>query len=187
MAFLRSLGPILLVILVAWVAWSLMNYQHWRPPPDILGVGNGFVGSDQLSAEEIRTTVDAARARVIEINQTGRWLLFGGDICVWLSFACTAAITLIAGWFGRAPAAGVSPDTARLSPGPTRIIGVLAALAAVLTGAGTMATDRGHNQYDRARQAQTEVNVAVKAINDSTSADEARSALDSLKLKVGQL
>jgi hypothetical protein len=50
-----------------------------------------------------------------------------------------------------------------------------------------MASDRGHTLYDHAKQAQASINVSVKAIGDATTADEARAALDDLKLKIEQL
>jgi len=184
---LRAIGLFLLAALAVWIASSVVSYDHWPPAPQILG-GSGFEGNLQLPAEEIREQVDRARARVTEINQKGRWFILAGDICTWLSFACTAAVTLVAGWFGRtADIPGATPSTAGLPPRTVRSIGLLAGLAAVLTAGGSMASDRGHAQFDQAKQAQASINVTVKAIGDAQTADDARAALDELKLKIEQL
>jgi hypothetical protein len=71
MAVFRGLGLVLIVLLVGWIGWSLSDYQHWRKSPEILGLGSGFSGNAQLPAEEIRSSIDAARTRVTEINQAG--------------------------------------------------------------------------------------------------------------------
>lgn len=177
MPLLRAFGLLLVAALAVWVGWSLSHYQGWPPTPEILGSGSAFEGNAQLPAAEIRASVDQARARVGEINQTGRWLTFAGNICVWLSFACTSAVTLVAAWFGRSPGTGgAAPNTSGLSPGATRTIGLLAGPAAVLTAGGTMATERGHTQFDQAKQAQAMVNAGVKAISDAKTIAAARPA-----------
>jgi hypothetical protein len=185
---LRAFGLFLIGALAVWIGWTAFSYdQHWQPTPQILG-GSGFEGNPQLPAGEIREQLDRARARVSDINERGRWFILGGDICSWLSFACTAAVTLVAGWFGHSAAApGRAPDTAGLPPRTARTIGLLAGLAAVLTAGGSIASERGHTQYDRAKQAQASINVSVKAIGDAKTAEEARAALDDLKLKIEQL
>jgi hypothetical protein len=185
---LRLLGIGLLVIFIAWVAETIVTYDHWRKPPEVLGLGSAFEGSTQLPTEEIKKAVEEARTRMIEINQRGRWFTLAGDISAWLAFGCTAAVTLIAGWLGRSPGTGsTTPDTGGLPPGPTRAISLLAALAAVLTAGGTMAMDRGHTQFDKAKQAQALVNQSIKAVLEAKTADEARTVLDDLKLKTDQL
>jgi hypothetical protein len=185
--FLRAIGLLLLAGLAVWIVWSVSPYHHWQAVPQILG-GSGFEGNAQLPAIEIREQLDRARTRVTEINQRGRWFVLAGDICTWLSFACTAAVTLIAGWFGRtAKPPGRAPDTAGLPPRTARTVGLLAGLAAVLTAGGSMASERGHTQYDRAKQAQASINVSVKTIGDSKTVEDARAALDDLKLKIEQL
>jgi hypothetical protein len=188
MRALRILSVGLSVIFVVWTVEFVLTYNHWREPPEVLGTGNAFEGNTQLPATEIKKAVDEARSRMIEINQRGRWFTLAGDISAWLTFGCTSAVTLIAGWLGRSPGAGgAAPDTGGLPPGPTRAISLLAASAAVLTAGGTMATDRGHTQFDNAKQAQALVNQSVKDVSEAKTADEARAVLDGLKLKIDQL
>jgi len=188
MRTLRLLGTGLAVALIVWVVASIAQYDHWRPAPEILGLGNAFEGNAQLPKEEITKGIDQARARMIEINQRGRWFSLAGDICAWLAFGCTAAVTLIAGWFGRTPATGnATPNTTGLPVSATRTIGLLAGLAAVLTAGGTMATNRGHDQYDKAKQVQALTNQATKAVLEAKTAQDALTVLDDLKLKTDQL
>src|SRR5262245_50081885 len=104
MRFVRYLGILLAVVLVVWVGVSLSSYDHWRDPPAVMAVGDAFEGTTQLPREEIERQWDQARERMVAINERGRWFSVAGDVCSWLAFACTAAITLIAGYFGRAPA-----------------------------------------------------------------------------------
>jgi hypothetical protein len=185
---LRLLGTCLAAALIVWIVGSIAQYDHWRPAPEILGLGNAFEGSAQLPKEEITKNIDHARARMIEINQRGRWFSLSGDICAWFAFACTAGVTLIAGWFGRGPGTGnAAPNTAGLPVGATRTIGLLAGLAAVLTAGGTMATNRGHDQYDKAKQVQTLTNQATKAVLEAKTGQDAQTVLDDLRLKTDQL
>jgi hypothetical protein len=121
--------------------------------------------------------------RITEVNQRGRWFSVAADICTWLSFDTTAAITLLAGWFGRSPPQGGGgvPNTSGLPPGRTRAIGVLAALAAILTAGGGLAADRGHKIYDEVASAQALVNRSVKDIQDAKTEADAGAVLDDLK------
>lgn len=188
MPVLRATGVILFLFLAGWIGWTATHYDRLRPTPEILGVGSAFEGDAQLPAQEMRATVDEARVRVAALNRQGRYLGVGADACTWLSFACTAAITLIAGWLGRSlPQGGGTPDTKGLAPGATRAIGLLAALAAILTAGGGLAADRGHKDFDAATSAQAMVNRSVKDIEDAKTPNDARAVLDNLKLKVGQL
>jgi len=188
MPYIRIMGLLLLALATIWVIGSIVTYDHWKPDPAVLGIGNAFQGTAQLPKEEIEKQIGIARDRMIEVNDRGRWLSLAGDIGVWLSFICTALITLIAGYFGRVPGAGGTlPNTGGLPPKPTRAIGLFAALAAVLTAGGTMATNRGHDAYDRADQARTLINQATKAILDAQTEREAHDALDALKLKIDRL
>lgn len=185
---LRILSIVIVAIFLAWTVIFALTYDHWRPPPEVLGAANAFQGNTQLPAEEITKAVDEARTRMIEINQHGRWFTLVGDVSVWFAFGCTAAVTLIAGWLGRSPPTGLTaPDTGGLPPRPTRAVSLLAALAAVLTAGGTLATDRGHSLFDKAKLAQAFVNQSIKAVSEAPTAGEARAVLDDLKIKTDQL
>jgi len=188
MTWLRWLGGILVVGLIAWIVAQAVDYRAWRPAPQIVEVGSAFAGTTQLPKEEIERQIAAARDRMIEINSRGRWFSLAGDVASWLAFACTAAITLIAGYAGRAPApAGTAPDVSGLPQKQARAIGLLAALSAVLTAGGSMAASRGHDAYDRATQAQSAINQATSSIIGAKTEREARDGLYELKLKLDRL
>jgi hypothetical protein len=183
----RIFGGLLVLALLFWCARELLTYSHWKPDPAVLGLGNAFEGSPQLPKETIVAAVDAARARMHTLSEQGRWFALAGDVCAWLSFACTAAVTLIAGWFGRSAAAGATPDTAGLPGGATRAVGLLAGLAAVLTAGGSLATNHAHDRFETATQAQGFINQSTKDIQGAKDPVEAQTVLDSLALKIGQL
>ena len=103
-----------------------------------------------MPVEKIRTAFEAARSRMLAVNGYGTTFRVVGDIAGWLSFAATAAITLIVGFYGRpVPSAGAAPDTQGLPARSVRLIGVLAALAAILTGFGNLASVKSGDYYKR--------------------------------------
>lgn len=190
MIIFRIIGSILLIGLFAWMVISLSSYDGWRNTPEVVGLGKAFEGTVQLPRDEIERRWSTARQRMVEINEDGRWYSVVGDGSSWLTFACTAAITLIVGFYGRAPASvgvGAPPNLAGLPLGTTRIVGFLAALGAVLTAGSSLATNRGHEYYARADEAQALINQAVKAVHDATTEVEARDALDYMELKIARL
>jgi hypothetical protein len=189
MMTVRVLSFLLFATLTIWVIFSLSGYSHWRVQPEVLGPGNAFEGSTQLPKEEINRRWNMARQQMIAINQRGRWFSVSGDVCSWLTFACTAAITLIAGYYGRLPPEGGAraTDTAGLPAQTTRLIAFVAALGAVLTAGGSLATNRGHDDYDRADKAQALINQTIKTVQDAKTEREARDALDELDLKIIRL
>jgi hypothetical protein len=83
---LRILSIALSVIFLTWTVEFVLTYNHWREPPEVLRAGNAFEGSTQLPEAEIKKAVEEARARMIEINQRGRWFTLAGDISAWLTF-----------------------------------------------------------------------------------------------------
>jgi hypothetical protein len=184
----RILGGLLVLALIVWCALALTSGTGWRPDPEVLGLGNAFEGTDQLPKATILAAVDDARGRMLALNGQGRWFSLAGEICLWLSFACTAGVTLIAGWFGRsAPAGGVAPDTSGLPTGATRAVGLLAGLAAVLTAGGSLAANHSHDRYDSATKAQAIINQSTKDLQGARDATTAQAVLDNLALKIGQL
>ncbi|MER9256075.1 hypothetical protein NKJ87_32575 [Mesorhizobium sp. M0027] len=189
MVFARYLGTMLAVGLVIWITLSLWSHENWRTAPEVMDLGEAFEGTAQLPKEEIEQRWNQARERMVAINERGRWFSVSGDLCSWFAFACTAAITLIAGYYGRVPAAGSAgtTDTGGLSQGTTRTIAFVAALGAVLTAGGSLAANRGNDDYDRADKARDLINQAVKAVQDAATEREARDALDEMVLKITRL
>lgn len=190
MRIARYIGIMLSIGLVIWVATSVWSYPNWRSAPGVMGLGEAFEGTAQLPKEEVERRREAAHDRMVAINDYGRWFSLAGDVCSWLAFACTAAITLIAGYYGRSPPAGGAAgtaDTSGLSQGPTRMIAFVAALGAVLTAGGSLAANRGHENYDRADKARDLINQTVKSVQDAQSEREAQDALDEMDLKIARL
>ncbi|HEV2603429.1 MAG TPA: hypothetical protein VGU24_07195 [Microvirga sp.] len=196
MAGFRVVGVGLLLLLAAWVAHGVIERPFWRAPPAVADLAAAFEGSARLPREEIERRVEAAKARMTGVNQQGRLLKLAGEVTSWVSFFCTAAITLILGYFGRTPApapaggGAASADLGGLPGRVARVIGVLAALAAVLTAAGTMAEKAGQTRYDRADRAAQIIREAQRAVGDAKGEQgerEARDALDDMQRRIDQL
>lgn len=116
-------------------------------------------------------------------QQTRSGILRCRSICGWLAFACTALITIVAGYFGKRlatdPAAPTSTDG--LPQGPTRTIALLAALATVLTAGGNLAINRGHDDYAKADSARATINQSVGNLAVAKDEREARDVLGFLE------
>lgn len=67
-----------------------------------------------------------------------------------------------------------------------RLIGVLAALAAVLTAGGALARNQARDDYDKASKAADLINATTTDLK-GTNADQARAVLDKLDLEIGRL
>ncbi|MBY5416420.1 hypothetical protein [Rhizobium leguminosarum] len=185
----RIIGLLLCAVLAGWIAWSLVTSPTPQPPL-IADLGNAFEGNSQLSKEDIDASLSHAKSRMSDLNSTGRSLRLAGEIAGWISFACTAAITLVLGYFGRAPAAANTPIPSDGNGLPNRIaraIGVLAASAAILTAAGSMAKNSGQDKFDRSNTAAQIIREAQRAVGDAGTAREARDALDEMTRRVDQL
>jgi hypothetical protein len=69
----------------------------------------------------------------------------------------------------------------------TKIVGITAALAAVLTAGGALAKNQGRDDYDRADKARNLINQAVLDVTGAKTQREAEDALSQLDLQVGRL
>jgi hypothetical protein len=183
----RIVGIVLVIGLLAWVLAAAIWQLGYAPPPRVLGIGSAFEGSLQLPAEKITGAFEAARLRMLEANSWGTRFRLGGDIAGWLSFAATAAITLIVGFYGRMPgSAAGAPNTDGLPGRSVRLIGVLAALAAVLTACGNMASAKSGDYYKKA-DAMRDLIVRSRAeVIDAKSAEAAQAVLDNLALQTSR-
>ena len=111
MVILRIAGLILVLGLIGWIGVVLVFQIGRHPAPEVLGLGSGFEGNLQLPAETIKSVFETVRLKMLATNDWGSSLRLGGDIAGWLSFAATAAITLIVGFYGRASASPTRPPT----------------------------------------------------------------------------
>jgi hypothetical protein len=88
---------------------------------------------------------------MLAVNKRGTAFELAGEIIEWLSFAATATITLIVGFHGRQPAAGGgSVDTNGLPANAVRLIGILAAVAAIGTAASSKASSTAQTSFKHA-------------------------------------
>lgn len=183
----KVVGWLLILGLIGGLSYSLWKYPQGQPAPNILGASTGFEGAAPLPQSEIQPHFDHARTKMLEINSHGRTLSMADTIASWASFLSTALVTLILGYFGRrAPAANEPADQAGLSARTGRVIGVLAALAAVLTAGGALARNQARDDYDKASKAAELINATHTDLKNA-NADEARAALDKLDLEIGRL
>jgi len=188
MGSFKILGGILLVLFVAWLGFSVSHYPILRPAPSIVQPSNGFEGSTLLPASEIQPHIARARSKMLAVNGHGQAFSLADNIAAWLSFLCTAVVTLILGYFGRrAPVDGAGADLSGLPLRMARAIGVLAALAAILTAAGALAKNQARDDYQKADSARNYINAAVSDLSAAKSEREARDALDQLDLQIGRL
>lgn len=185
MRVFRIFGLLLTAVLVVWIGAVAILQIGYHPTPSFLGLGSAFEGSLQLPAEKITAAFEAARSRMVSVNASGTWFRLTGDIAAWFSFAATAMITLIIGFYGRpAPAAGAAPDTEGLPARSIRLIGFLAALAAILTGFGNIAVAKSGDYYKRADGIRDLIVRARAEVIDAKSAEVAQAVLDNLALQI---
>ena len=184
MQVFRVIGVLLVVGLLAWLAVAALAPLGDHPPPDVLGLGSAFEGNLQLPAETIKSHFDAARQQMLGVNGWGRTLRVAGDLSGWLSFAATAAITLIVGFFGRTPpVAGAIPDTNGLPSRSVRLIGFLAAIAAILNAAGSLSIAKSQDYFKRADEIRDLMVQDRAQVVDAKTAETAQAALDDLDTK----
>ena len=178
----------LLVLFLAWLGFSVAHYSILRPAPSIVQSSNGFEGSSLLPASEIEPHIEHARSKMLAVNAHGQTFSLADNLASWLSFLSTAMVTLILGYFGRrVPADGAGADLSGLPLKMARVIGVLAALAAVLTAAGALAKNQARDDYQKADAARNYINATVSDLAGAKSEREARDALDQLDLQIGRL
>ena len=150
----------------------------------MLGLVQAFEGNLQLPAAAIKAKFDAAEYRMLAVNLTGSRLRLAGDVAAWFSFAATAAITLIVGFLGRpAPPANAPVSTEGLPARLARLIGLLAAAAAVLTAFGRLAVAKSQDYYKHADELQALLVRSRAAVVDAKSADQAQAVLTELEIQ----
>lgn len=188
MSGFRVVWWILLVAFVVWLGFSFSRYPLLRPAPATFQSSSGFEGSAQLPVSQTQPHIDRARARMLAINSHGQAFSVAGSVGSWASFLATAAVTLILGYFGRrAPSENQATDPSSLPSGPARLIGVLAALAAVLTAGGAMAGNQAKDDYQKADSARDYINATISDLAGAKTAQEAQDAIDKLDLEIGRL
>jgi hypothetical protein len=188
MSFFKGVGWLLLIGFVAWLGFSLSRYPVRRPPPSGLAASSGFEGASPLPDSETKPHFDHAREKMLAVNSRGQTFSVADNLASWATFLSTAAVTLILGYFGRrAPAANEAADVSGLPLRLGRLIGVLAALAAVLTAGGALARNQARDNYDKADKTRDLINATTTDLRSATSQAEAHAVLDKLDLEIGRL
>jgi hypothetical protein len=184
MSAFRVVGVILVLGLIAWLIGAAVLPIGRHPTPELIGLGSAFEGNLQLPMDKIKAAFEEARQHMLEVNDWGTMLRLAGNLAGWLSFAATAAITLIVGFYGRSiPASGRPVETEGLSARSVRTIGFLAALAAVLTAFGSLSVAKSQEYFKQADEIRDLVVHARAQVIDAPSADAAQAVLDDLALK----
>ena len=103
MKLFRVIGVLLIVLFFGGIAYLGVQPLERSVPP-VAGPGVGFEGNLKIPQEDVDSAMAYAQDRANDLNQRGRTFATWGSLGTWGSFACTSAITLILGFFGRAPA-----------------------------------------------------------------------------------
>ena len=183
---LKTGGVLLLIVLAGWIGLTLFGtFGERRVAPRVLPVGSAFEGNVQLPREEIDRQFTAAANRMNTKYERSETYRTWSEVIDWASFLCTALITLLAGYFGIQAQSGSSqPDvkaiTAGRSAGFARTVGLLAALAAVSTGAGARVKTYSEESYKKATEMRDSLTGLRKNVLEAKDADSARAVLDSV-------
>lgn len=188
MKLFRVIGVLLVVLFFGGIAYLGVQPLERSVPP-VAGPGVGFGGNLKIPQADVDNAMTYAQSRANDLNQRGRTFATWGSLGTWGSFACTSAITLILGFFGRSPAtAGQAPDTTGLATRWARIVGLLAAAAAVLTAAGSLVKDHGQTLYASSDKAVALVRTARADLEaDGTTATEQSDVLAELRRQIERL
>jgi len=152
----------------------------------ILLFGGGAAGDLSLPLEEVNQVLKAAHDHMLSINDLGNWLSIASTLTVWIAFASTSTITLIAGYYGKISEAG-KPETVQTEGLPrkaVRMITFLAALGAVLTAFSHMAESASQKQFARADNLLLLIDDARNELTTAKSVFEERRILDKLTLSM---
>ena len=110
-----------------------------------------------------------------------------GDIAAWLTFTATSFITVIVGYFGRAPKNNQPQlHTEGLSARTVRLIGMLASIAAVMTAFSSLAIAKSQDYFNRADAIRDMIVHDRAQVLDAKDADQAQAVLDDLANKIAR-
>lgn len=181
----KVIGSLLFLVLIGWIVYVSTGGWSSHSAPQVLNLGNAFEGNLQLPAATIQAAFTTARERMLHVNSVGTTLHLAGGIAAWLTFAATASITLIVGFFGRAPQANPSApvNTEGLPARTVRLIGLIASIAAVTTAFSSLAIAKSQDYFTKADTIRDLIVHDRAQVLDAKTADEAQAVLDDLSLK----
>ena len=188
----RTIGVVLLGLLAVWIGYTAVSGELNRPSVPSAGIDSAFEGDLALPKAEINSKLNDARDRVLSVMDKAYSFRIASRVTAWFAFFATAAITLVAGWYGQMPSvpspgnASAAATAAGLPQRAARAVTLLASLAAVLTAGGGLATQEAESLATEAQARQRELIDARKQILVAPNADAARTILDDLALHLRQ-
>jgi hypothetical protein len=176
---------LLFALFAGWIVHTLAWPSPTHLVPQVLDLGNAFEGNLQLPADKIQAAFSTARDHMLQVNSIGTKLRMVGNIAAWVTFAATSLITLIVGFFGKAPQgnAATPVNTGGLPARTVRIIGLLASIAAVTTAFGSLSISKSQDYFTRADSIRDLIVHDRAQVLDAKDADQAQAVLDDLLLK----
>jgi len=184
MGLMKAVGWLLLLAGVVWVVGDLRAGFPRTRRLDVVTNTVGFEGSPKLPAAAIQSSLNDAKGKVESRVACSDWYGTGARFADWTAFFLTAIITLIGGVLGVAAPAGASlPDLQQITGRSTllgRIVLFLAALAAVVTAAGSKAQTTADTVFKLAQEMQATTAAVRKDVQEAKTDGEARAALDRL-------
>lgn len=177
----------LLFIVVAAVVILCFTDAPQRHELDFAGYGHGFDGDAKLPRETIQTAFQEARDSMKSRVKTSQVLANTQMALQWAGFCLGAVVTVIAGYHWQSDSKGLSLADLKKAFGrkakSLRYVGVLSALATVLTVAATKIGETSASFWDRAKETQTRLNTAVADLQKAKNAEEAQAVLDDLTVR----
>jgi hypothetical protein len=151
---LKVMSLSLLLLLAVWISVTIRK-GVWTNPTlhvdriQVIGFGTASV----VSQAEVEAAIERAILEMDRRYAASNKLKLISYCSAWGSCLATAVITLICGYFGRPPAdQNAMKELVERSVKLTRVLGLLAALAAILT---VLSSRLDHDSEDRYRSATT--------------------------------
>lgn len=176
---LRAMALVFLICLIAWVRITFRSDEWVNPPVRLEGTHIAALSSAvAVPQEEIQQAITNAMSEMDGRYRKSNRLKQYGYVADWVSFLVTSVITLLCGYFGR-PTAGTHAwkEVAQRSVKLTRILGFLAALAAVLTLLSSRLNRDSQDMYRSAGTIRQKIEETYQRVPSARDAQEARGIL----------
>lgn len=179
---IRIVGILLCLTVIVYGVLLLVKGPDVGFAPALFGVGAAADGNIALPVEEVEAALKEARERIDKVHKRGVTFATVSAIVGWLSFALTSAITLIVGFHGQMPPGRPLEESPGLPQKATRLVAILAALAAVLTATEARTEASGNNAIKRASTlAEHAKQIRSRIEEPDTDAEDERDLLSELK------
>lgn len=186
-ARLRVVALALMFVAVAAVAILCFTEAPQRHDLDFAGYGHGFDGDAKLPRETIQAALQEARDSMKARVKTSQVLGVTQMVLQWTGFCLGAVVTVIAGYHWQSDPKGLALAELKKAFGrkakSLRFVGVISALATVLTVAAAKTGEASASFYDRAKETQARLNTAMADLQKAKSPEEAQAVLDALSVR----